>query len=129
MVLQHQEAGGFLGIDDLGNQPQGDVLDGFNVSLYKIPDSPPSSLDYTTLDTSSIPGYALAIDSVSSSSHTPDFTTYMLSVTGPIVEYVTLLHLFRSDSGQSGRNFRNPVESGQLFFTYILHYMEQFRPE
>ena len=84
-VLQHQEAGGFLGIDDLENQSQGDVLDGFNVSLYKIPDSPPSSLDYTNLDTSSIPGYALAIDLVSSLSCFPDFTTYMLSVTGPIV--------------------------------------------
>ena len=44
-------------------------------------------------------------------------------------EYITLPHLFRSDSGQSNRNFRNPVESNELFFTYILHCMKQFRPE
>ena len=52
--------------------------------------------------------------------HNPDLS---------LSEYFTLPHLFWSDSGQSNRNFRNLVESGHLFHTYILHCTKQVQPE
>ena len=45
------------------------------------------------------------------------------------MEYITLPHLFRSDSGQSGRNFRNPVESSGLFFVCIFPFVEEFQSD
>jgi len=36
------------------------------------------------------------------------------------MEYMTLPHLFRSESGQSDQNYRNPLDSGGLFL-YVLY--------
>jgi len=90
---------GFLGIDDLGIDPRGDALDSFNVMLHRTSDLDAACKDLSKFDTLLLPGYALSIDAAPSPLTTqPDFSTYMISVSGPIVPSISRLFLIESSN-------------------------------
>ena len=88
---------GLLGINDLGIDPRRDTLDSFNVLLHRISDLDAACEDLSKFDMLSLPSYALSIDAAPSPPTTqPDFFTYMISVSGPIISSISRLFLVES---------------------------------
>jgi len=88
---------GFLGIDDLRVDPQGDTLDSFNVTMHRVSDLDAARDDLSKFDMMSIPGFALSIDAALSTPTTQsDFFTYMISISGSIVPFISRLFFAES---------------------------------
>ena len=72
-------------IDDLRREPRGDPFECFHVTAHSLLDLDASQLESGQFDTSSLPGFAIAIDAAPlPPSRTPDYVTYLVSVSGPI---------------------------------------------
>ena len=72
-------------IDDLRREPRGDPFECFHVTAHNLLDLDASQLEYGRFDTSSIPGFAIAIDAAPlPPPRSPDYVTYLVSVSGPI---------------------------------------------
>ena len=120
--------GGFLGIDDLWNYPRGDALESFNVSLHRVSDLIVVHEDLIQFNTESLPGFALSIDAAPSPpTSPPDFTTYMLSVSGPIIPTPSRLFIAEGSNDYSISTYYHaqPMVSAQIaenkrFLTHTL---------
>jgi len=126
---------GFLGIDDLRNYPRGNALESFNVSLHRVSDLVAAHEDLTQFDTESLPGFALSIDAAPSPpTSPPDFTTYMLSVSGPIIPTPSRLFIAEglNDYSISTYYHAQPMVSAQIaenecFLTHTLVHVKSNR--
>ena len=126
---------GFLGIDDLRNHPQGDALESFNVSLHRVSDLVAAHKDPTQFDTESLPGFALSIDATPSPpTSPPDFTTYMLSTSGPIIPTPSRLFVAEDLNNHSISTYyrAQPMVSAQItenerFLTHTLVHIKSDR--